>query len=787
MPWIGYAGVCMSGDPEIDHTIPMSLPGGILTETRSAALLAGRYELLGMLGVGGMGAVYRARDLELDEVVALKMLSRDLALAPGMIERFREEVRLARRVTHPNIARIFDIGTTGDDWFLTMELVDGESLAAVLEREGAISLARTVAVLSQVCAGVAAAHRAGIIHRDLKPDNILVRRDGHAVVADFGIARALADHRASEREGQISGTPAYMAPEQVLAAADIDARADVYALGATLFECLTGRLPFTGDSAVAMANARLHEPPPDPRVIVPALPSAIAELVLRCTARAREDRFANLEIVGAALDRIRVSLTPPPIEHVQHGVRHTRFDRTVAVLPFANEGAIDDEYLASTLSDDVTDLLSVMQGVRVHRLDAVQRRRAREVSGGERDPRVLGRALGVHTVVDGSVSRQGDQIRVSLRLVTVADGFQLWQMVSLRQPDDLLALGDEAAAAIANALAASAVPEPRHVEVPSGALDLYLRGRHLLLHGWIGLMGEACELLRRAHEIAPDDPRIAVCFGRALVRSYGFGRYESARLAERVLESLPKDPEAELGLASLHFQRGEGVAGARLLARSLERAPTLAGAVEWKGRLLLEVGPIEEGIRSLREAHELEPLLGSVPSEIARGLALIGDWQAAVDVFMSASVDSDQAPTFWMSALRLAVWYGDRDRADLFAARFAELEAPAERLVRIIKGLHDVLQLGTGRTLDAALEMSLRIPRSRATFAQYRTEAFAVCGDTDSALAALADADGNGLLDISWIERCPALENVRHTRAFAAVAARVGERAATVREALSDR
>ncbi len=709
------------------------------------------------------------------------MLSSERARAPETIERFREEVRLARRVTHPNIARIFDIGTTGEDWFLTMELIDGESLAAVLEREGVISVARCVAIFTQVCAGLAAAHRAGIIHRDLKPDNILLRRDGHAVLADFGIARALADHRGAEREGNIAGTPAYMAPEQVLARSDIDGRADVYALGASLFECLTGRLPFEGESAVAMARARLQLPPPDPRSIVPTLPDAISEIVLKCTARERDDRFPSLEALAVAFSRIRLSVFPSQ-ERPPGPVRHTRFDRTVAVLPIANGGAADDDYLAVTLTDDLTELLSAVGGVRVRKLDAVQRRQAICAESAGRDPRALGRTIGVQAVVEGSVSREGERIHVSLRLVTVADGFQLWTMASERNAADFFAFGDEAAAAIASALAASEVPEPRRVDVPEAALDLYLRGRHLLLHGWIGLIQDACDLLERAHAAAPTDARIIAAYGRALVRNYSFGNRTSATLAEELLESVPADPEAMFGLAHLHFQRGENVSGARLLARCLGRAPLLAEAVESKGRLLLDIGPIEDGIRALHHAYELEPLLANVPSEIARGHALLGDWPAAVEVLLSAKADEDQAPALWMYAMRYAMWFRDRDRADQFAARFAELGHVDRRVVRIVQGFHDVVRGGTAATLDDALTMGNRVPRSQASFAQYRAEAFAVVGDTEAALGALAAADANGLIDQSWIARCVAIDSIRHTSAFAAVDERVRVRAASVRE-----
>jgi serine/threonine-protein kinase len=778
----------MARELEIDQTIPASMPGEILSQARPAALLAGRYELLGLLGVGGMGAVYRARDVELNELVALKMLSSELATAPGMIERFREEVRLARRVTHPNIARIFDIGTSGEDWFLTMELVDGESLAAVLEREGALSVARTIAIVSQVCAGVAAAHRVGIVHRDLKPDNVLLRRDGHAVVADFGIAQALADHRAAEGEGQVSGTPAYMAPEQVLGSSDIDGRADVYALGATLFECLTGRLPFIGDSAVRMATARLDAPAPDPRTIVPDLPDAIAEIVLKCTAREKDDRYANLEELGAAFDRVRLrlSLVASARALPSEVVRHTRFDRTIAVLPMWNGGADEDGYLAATLTDDLTDLLSVIGGVRVRRLDVTQLGQAQANASGQRDVRALGRMIGVHVVVEGKVTRVGDRVHVSLRLLSVADGFQLWTMSSSRKQEDFFSFGDEAAAAIAGALASSDVPEPRHVELPEGAIDLYLRGRHLLIHGSIGVSQEACELLRRAHEAAPTDARITACYGRALVRGYAFGVHASAKLAEQLLETLPRDPEAQLGLANLHFQRGEARAGARLLVKSLEGAPFLAEAVAWKGRLLLEVGPVEEGIAVLREAYELEPLLGTLPSEVARGLALLGDWPAAVEVLLSAVVGPDQAAMLWLYAMRYAVWYRDHARAELFAARLAEIDRPDPRLVSITTALHDVLRLGSGAHLHGVLPPNNRVPRTLASFAQYRAEAYSLSGEVDAALAEASAADGNGLIDISWIDHCPALETIRRESAFAPIAERVRERAAAVREVLDD-
>ena len=206
--------------------------------------IAGRYEVLSLLGSGGMGTVYRARDVELDELVALKVLRRDLVDSPGMLARFRQEAKLARRVTHRNVARTFDIGEHEGEKFLTMEFVDGEALSSVIARRGRLPLAEVLHIVKEVCAGMSAAHSAGVVHRDLKPDNVLVARDKRVVVTDFGIAHAAAGAAGGAKTlGGIVGTPAYMAPEQVEAAAEVDARADLYALGAMIYELVTGKCP----------------------------------------------------------------------------------------------------------------------------------------------------------------------------------------------------------------------------------------------------------------------------------------------------------------------------------------------------------------------------------------------------------------------------------------------------------------------------------------------------------------------------------------------------------------
>lgn len=273
--------------------------------------IAGRYEVVSPLGRGGMGAVYRVRDLELDEVVALKILHGDLVGSHEMLARFRREVKLARRVTHRNVARTFDIGEHEGERFLTMELIEGESLGTVLERAGRFEIARALETAQQMAGGMAAAHDAGVVHRDLKPENVSIAADGRVVLMDFGIARTDNGEDTRQTVGAMMGTPAYMAPEQV-EGRDIDARADLYAFGAVLYEMLTGRIAWSGSSAYVVAMARLTSPPPDPRAHRPELSAEVAELVMRAMARDPTDRFADAHVLRRALQDLPAPVPTSP-------------------------------------------------------------------------------------------------------------------------------------------------------------------------------------------------------------------------------------------------------------------------------------------------------------------------------------------------------------------------------------------------------------------------------------------------------------------------------------------
>lgn len=358
--------------------------------TLPSQCIGGRYDVLGRIGAGAMGNVYRVRDRELDEVVALKMLRSELAGDAQSLARFRQEVKLARRVTHQNVARTFDIGEHDGEKFLTMEFVDGEPLSRIVER-GPMEVDAAIAIALGACAGLEAAHEAGVVHRDLKPDNVLIGAGERVVITDFGIAGD-----ARQQTGTFAGMPAYMAPEQV-EGKTIDGRTDLYAFGAMLFERVTGRMAWEGTSPFLVASARLTQPPPDPRAVRRDLPEALAAAIVRCLARAPGDRFARAKDLADALRSARTTHAPPLDERaIAMAVPHTT-ETSVAVLPLRNAGSFDD-YVIDGLTDDLVDTLSMTAGLRVRPRGVVMR-----YAGVQGDPRLCASSASPRVFNSGQV------------------------------------------------------------------------------------------------------------------------------------------------------------------------------------------------------------------------------------------------------------------------------------------------------------------------------------------------------------------------------------------------
>ena len=766
--------------PHETGTGALSTVGGM--SGMSGPLLANRYEILGLIGVGGMGSVYRARDRELEELVALKMLRKDLVSTPGILDRFRREVKLARRVTHRNVARVFDIGEHQGDKFLTMELVDGESLGALVAREGALPLARVVELASGMCAGLTSAHAAGVVHRDLKPDNVLIAPDGRVVLTDFGIARAFTDAGANSTMGLLVGTPAYMAPEQVEGHQDIDARADIYALGVVLYELLTGHRAWPGESPLAVAAARLMADPPDPRRLCPALPDAVSALVLKCMARRREDRFATVEAIVATLSTITWSALPAAMAAPRRDATPSpsglqlsaRSDKTVAVLPFRNAGPTEDEYLAAELTDDLIDSLSMTRGLKVRSRGVVLGH-----AGSSRDPREIGRDLGVQVVVEGSVRRAQGSVRISARLISVADGFQLWAKRFDRPEQEVLSINDDAARAIAEALTLDREAPAREAPSSPEAVDLYLRARHEYRKFWQEDQERALALYAQAEALAPGDAMILS--GKALALSRrafftGCGVAEARAAAEQAVAASSTLAEARLALGSVMLQQGEWAPAVRELRQALSRGPGLAEAHAAVGRVLIEVGDIDEGVRRLEAAIGLDPRAPLAVQALVRSHAVRGDW-ARVDEMMTTMIPAREDSAFWSMRARMFIWRRDQQGA---IALLDELMAfnPDLLVAKLMLSIvaHKRLPSGAADQHLFAVE-SVGGLRRRTFFAQMEAETNAYMERSEPAFLSVKRCVDGGLIDLGWIDGCPLLADMRLDPRFPPLRAVVKQRA----------
>ena len=443
----------------------------------ASGIRLGPYEVLALLGTGGMAEVYRARDTRLGREVAIKVVSEALGADRAFVERFEREARLVGSVTHPNVVALHDVGVhDGKPYFVT-ELLQGETLRTRLGK-GAVPLPTALDWAMQMAQGLAAAHARGIVHRDLKPENVLVTREGHVKLLDFGIAKVIAAAHDSERvagtashdllqetvssgssktsTGFIIGTPGYMSPEQ-LRGDPVDARTDLFSLGALLHEALSGRRAFPGASGVESSYAILHD---DPEPLPTSTPPAVAQVVHRCLEKDPDRRFQSardlafhLEVLRAPTTNAVVARGPPGTGSrrwwwigaaaaslvgvgsvlwgtaLRHGAgaesgraQPAAVTPSIAVLPFVNLSSDrEQEYFSDGITEELVDALARVKGLKV-----AGRASSFHFKGKNDDLRTIGETLGVTSIVEGSVRKQGNQVRITAQLIKVADGFHLW-------------------------------------------------------------------------------------------------------------------------------------------------------------------------------------------------------------------------------------------------------------------------------------------------------------------------------------------------------------------------
>jgi TolB-like protein/Tfp pilus assembly protein PilF/tRNA A-37 threonylcarbamoyl transferase component Bud32 len=579
--------------------------------------LVGAYTIERELGRGGMATVFLARDLKHHRLVAVKALHPHLSHVLGP-DRFRREIELLAGLTHPHIVPLHDSGGTASLLWYTMPYVDGESLRHRLEREGRIPLPDALRITAEVADALDYAHGRGVVHRDLKPENILLSA-GHAFVADFGIARALtqADDRLTGT-GLALGTPAYMSPEQAAGEQSIDARSDVFSLGCVVYEMLVGEPPFTGPTPQAVLARRITGSAPPLRARRPDLPESIAAAVAGALARDPDARFSTAGAFANRLGEHSSGIDATVVAHAPAVGASSPIPgvRSIAVLPFTDMSAErDQEYLADGIAEEIISALTRVGGLRV-----AARTSSFAFKGRSEDIGGIGRKLKVSSILEGSLRKAGNRLRVTAQLVDVDGGYQLWSERYDRELADVFAIQDDIAGSVVGALAkvmgTTTVPS-RSLERPRTenvhAYEYYLRGRQLFHQ----FRKRQIQLARRMFERAIElDPRFTLAHaGAADCSSILYMYFEATELnlreadaaSRRALELGPDSAEAHAARGLALTLSGSFEAAQREFESAIALDPSLYETWYFYARVCFQKGQMEEAARFFEQAAALRP------------------------------------------------------------------------------------------------------------------------------------------------------------------------------------
>ncbi len=581
------------------------------------------YELLEQIGHGGMGVVWKARDLTLGRMVAIKVLPDEVACEDAWLARFEREARAVAALNHPNIVTIHSIEESGGVRFLTMELVQGETLAERIG-QGRLAARDLLEIAVPLVEAIAAAHERGVVHRDLKPANVMVGSDGRVKVLDFGLAQFEAREArddgpgravpGAESSSRLSGTLAYMSPEQLRGTA-VDHRSDLFAIGLLLFEAATGRRPFAGEEGPTVVASILNEPPAVFGALRPDLPPALGRLVMQCLEKDPGARPATARMLARELDGLRRELSAARLAAAP----------SIGVLPFADlSRAGADEHLGEGIAEEIINALARLEGVRV-----ASRTSSGRFKGSRLGARAIGRELGVDTLLEGSVRKEGGRLRVTVELTGVGDGLCRWSERFEREIRDIFAIQEEIAMRIVDSLEVALSPsERRALARPATtdveAYDFYLRGR-LFFHEYSRRGAQlALEMFRRAIAL---DPAFALAHaGIANGHAYLWqnvdrsqaNRLQAEEASRRALELAPALAEVHVSRGIALSLGGEHIRAEAEFETALRMNPRLFEAFYFYARDAFIQGRRERAIELYEQAGALRPEDYQAPLLIAQ-------------------------------------------------------------------------------------------------------------------------------------------------------------------------
>ena len=789
--------------------------------------LADRYDIERELGEGGMATVYLAGDVRHGRKVAIKVIRAEVAATLGT-ERFLAEIKLTASLQHPHILGLIDSGIVPSEGaagrpFYVMPYVTGETLRGRLSREGALPIGEAVTLLAEIADALSCAHGQGIVHRDIKPENILLGQ-GHAMVTDFGIAKAV--HRSSDGTGITGtgvsiGTPAYMSPEQAVGDPKVDHRADLYALGIVAYELVTGTIPFTGSSVAAIVTAALTQPAPSLSIAAPTSPPRLAALVSTLLEKDPANRPANAAIVRDALRSIVAELStstpatpliPQPVPRsprVMLGIvaavgvmvvaalavwhpwkaalnasaprptAETAGPRSIAVLPFRNVNRDSTtDYFSDGIAEELISALGRLRGLRV-----ASRTSTFAMKGQTGVLAEVGRRLGVGVVLEGSVQREADMVRVTARLVDVARDSVLWDDTYNSQLRNVLFLQDSIARAIVSALsvtlsgnAGGGLARPRTAD-PDAYQD-YIRGRSFLSQRNPSSVANAIRAFESAigHDSSFAPAYAGLADAYSLAAPFGGRRprdvFELARNAANralMLDSTLSEAHTSLGIVAM-FYDWDWEAAARHLKRGVELNESSAEGHLFYGWYQLLRGSRDSALAEVAKAHALDRLSVVIATRRGTIIQYQGRDADAIPFFRQAlELDS----TFFSARVELAdalARTGKRDEARRMVpmGQFPKGTGEAGYVGWIFAELGDTTGArGVIRALETASRDEYVAPDAIAV-------AYAAVGDSARVLDYLEKAAEERAFTLVFLGEYPMFHGFRQNPRFRRIADRVG-------------
>ena len=811
----GKCGTQLTASEEISASYTKTLRIPIRELTRGSTF-AKRYEVIEELGRGGMGKVYRVEDKQIKEEVALKLIKPEIAADENTIERFRNELKFARKVSHRNVCRMYDLSEEEGTHYITMEYVRGEDLKSTIRRMGQLSVGKAISIARQVCEGLAEAHRLGVVHRDLKSKNIMIDKEGNARIMDFGIARSL-EAKGITDAGVMIGTPEYMSPEQV-EGKEVDGRSDIYSLGVILYEMLTGRVPFLGDTPLSIALKHKTEAPLDPREVNAQIPEDLSHLILKCMEKDKGKRYQKAEEILSELSKIERGIPTtervlpkrkPEAEKIGKikwrnyllysgaavlliliivgGIylltgRREAID-SIAVLPLENlSGDPEQEYFADGMTDALIGELAKIRALR----RVISRTSVMQFKGVKKSLQEIAQELNVDAVIEGSVLLVGEKVRITAQLIEARTDRHLWADSYERDLRNILALQKELAQAIAHEIKIAVTPEEkerlvRARQVNPESYQLYLKGRWFWNKRTEEDLKKAIDYFEQAIEL-DSNPALAYA---GLADSYALLPEYSSILAkeayqkanEAALKALEMDDtlaEAHTSLAAIkESYYWDWEAAEREYKRAIELNSNYATAHHWYAFHLIVRTRFDEAIAEIERALELDPLSLVINKDFGSLFYYARQYDRAIEA-LHKTLEMD--PNFSEAHAYLGLVYLQKS---IYEEALAELQKENE----LSRGRHPIVEswigiayVQMGKRGEAQEVVDDLMERSKYMYVSSYGLAcvYFVLGEKDNAFEWLEKAYEERDYWLSYLKIDPFLDSVRSDPRFIALLKKMG-------------